>query len=61
LRWLRRGHTAGEMLRIQEWSRLPVEQLRVGVATMADPGPRPAVVNVELPALLLMSPEQLSR
>jgi hypothetical protein len=56
LRWLHRGHTVGDCLRIQRWSRLTWRELRDRLATVPDPAPAPSVVGVDLPALLILSP-----
>jgi hypothetical protein len=61
MRWLRRGHSAGECLFIQQWSRLPSSELRGALAQLPDSDPIPAVVSVDLPALLLISPKDAPR
>jgi superfamily II DNA or RNA helicase len=58
LRWLRRGHTAGEHLCIQQWARLAPNRLRDHCAKLPDMGLLPRVLRVELPALLIISPER---
>jgi hypothetical protein len=61
MQWLRRGHTAGESLRIQQWSRLSVPELCRVLSSLAEPVATPTVVGVELPALLVISPREAPR
>lgn len=61
LRWLRRGHTAGESLRMQQWSRLSAPELGRALSSLSDPGATATVASVELAALLVQSPRDAPR
>lgn len=61
VQWLRRGHTAGESLRIQQWSRLSAPELGRALSSLSNPSATPTVASVELAALLVISPKEAPR
>lgn len=58
LRFLARGHTAGEALQVRNWAVLPPAALRATLARLPDEAAGPDLVEVQLTGLLLFEPPE---